>query len=233
MLLDIAKLPTAENSAIHLHPSDNVAVARVPIPADVELRIDGVTVLTRDAIPAGHKVALRPIAEGEMVRRYGQAIGRAKAYIEAGRHIHTHNLAFEELHLAYEFPVTEAPLPASRPARSDLPRLPARGRPCGDAQLHRGSGGQQLRGAYRRADRAELCGRNAAAECRRRGGVSPRRRLRPRHGAGRRPTAAHAGRSTGASQRFGGGDPGAGMRNQPDRSLPGSRMRPAATVWRE
>jgi hypothetical protein len=32
MLLEITKLPTAENSAIHLHPSDNVAIARVPIP---------------------------------------------------------------------------------------------------------------------------------------------------------------------------------------------------------
>ena len=42
MLLEITKLPTAENSAIHLHPTDNVAVARVPIPPDSELRIDGV-----------------------------------------------------------------------------------------------------------------------------------------------------------------------------------------------
>jgi altronate hydrolase len=115
MLLDIAKLPTAENSAIHLHPDDNVAVARVPIPPGTELRIDGATILTRDAIPAGHKVALRAIAAGEMVERYGQAIGRAKVAIEAGRHIHTHNLGFEELHPAYEFPQTETPLPMARP----------------------------------------------------------------------------------------------------------------------
>src|SRR5216684_3005191 len=32
-LLEIAKLPTAENSAIHLNPLDNVAIARVPLPA--------------------------------------------------------------------------------------------------------------------------------------------------------------------------------------------------------
>jgi hypothetical protein len=32
-LLDIAKLPTAENSAIHLHSTDNVAIARVPLRA--------------------------------------------------------------------------------------------------------------------------------------------------------------------------------------------------------
>src|SRR5689334_10490549 len=115
MLLDIAKLPTAENSAIHLHPHDNVAVARVPIPAAAELRVDGITLTTRDAIPAGHKVALRSIGAGEIVQRYGQIIGRAQQPIEAGRHIHTHNLAFEELHLAYEFPQTEKPLPQPQP----------------------------------------------------------------------------------------------------------------------
>ena len=86
MLLEIAKLPTAENSAIHLHSSDNVAVARVPIPAGAELRVDGIRVTTRDPIPAGHKVALRKLAAGEMLLRYGQAIGRAKIAIEAGQH---------------------------------------------------------------------------------------------------------------------------------------------------
>src|SRR6185295_16504023 len=115
MLLDIAKLPTAENSAIHLHPSDNVAIARVPIPAGAELRVDGVTLTARDAIPAGHKLSLRGIRPGEMLLRYGQAIGRARIPIEAGQHIHTHNLSFEELHLDYQFPVEEAPLPKANP----------------------------------------------------------------------------------------------------------------------
>jgi altronate hydrolase len=120
MLLEIEKLPTAENSAIHLHPSDNVAVARVPIPAGAELVVDGTRFLAKDAIPAGHKVALHPIRAGEVVHRYGQAIGRAKTDIEPGRHIHTHNLAFEELHLEYEFPEREIPPPA---ARADAPKF--------------------------------------------------------------------------------------------------------------
>ncbi len=107
MLLEITKLPTAENSAIHLHPSDNVAIARVPIPEGSELRVDGRTIVTADDIPAGHKVALQPIGAGEMVLRYGQAIGRARLPIAPGRHIHTHNLSFEELSLDYEFPVGE------------------------------------------------------------------------------------------------------------------------------
>src|SRR5436305_1509709 len=97
MLIDIEKLPTAENSAIHLHPSDNVAVARVPIAPGAELRVDGMPVLAIEAVPAGHKIALWDIAEGEVVERYGQCIGRAKTAIGAGQWVHTHNLGFEEL----------------------------------------------------------------------------------------------------------------------------------------
>ena len=37
MLIEIMKVPSAENSAIHLHPTDNVAVARVPIAAGTDL----------------------------------------------------------------------------------------------------------------------------------------------------------------------------------------------------
>ncbi|HEY2015635.1 MAG TPA: altronate dehydratase family protein [Bryobacteraceae bacterium] len=114
MLLDIAKLPTAENSAIHLHPSDTIAVARVPISAGSELRIDGVRVVALDAIPAGHKLALRTIPRGETVVRYGQAIGRARDTIEAGQHVHTHNLSFEEPHLNYEYPTGEVARPEAR-----------------------------------------------------------------------------------------------------------------------
>jgi altronate hydrolase len=116
MLLEIAKLPTAENSAIHLNPADNIAVARVPLAPGMHLRIDGVAVTVRDAVPAGHKVAVAQIAAGEIVRRYGQVIGRAKRPIEPGSHIHTQNLAFEELELNYEFPSGEIPYPAA-PAR--------------------------------------------------------------------------------------------------------------------
>jgi altronate hydrolase len=111
MLLDIAKLPTAENSAILLHPADNVAVARVPLAAGAGLRVGGVALAAGEAIPAGHKIALRHLRAGDMVVRYGQGIGRATSDIAAGRHVHTHNLGFEELKLEYEFPVTETALP--------------------------------------------------------------------------------------------------------------------------
>ena len=111
-LFEIAKLPTAENSAIHLHPRDNIAVARVPLAAGQLLRIDGMELRVRGAVPAGHKVALRPIGAGEMIVRYGQAMGRSSRPIEPGEHVHTHNVSYEELAQRYEFPETESPLPA-------------------------------------------------------------------------------------------------------------------------
>jgi altronate hydrolase len=114
MLLDIAKLPTAENSAIHLHPTDNVAVARVPISAGTELRIGGQTVVASDYVPAGHKICVQPIQPGQIVQRYGNVIGRAKSAILPGQHIHTHNLSFEEQSMDYEYPADEAPIPGPR-----------------------------------------------------------------------------------------------------------------------
>jgi altronate hydrolase len=120
MLLEIAKLPTAENSVIHLHATDNVAIARVPVSAGTELKVDGRTLIAHEPIPAGHKIALANISRGAVVRRYGQVIGRAKDYIHIGHHVHTHNLAFEELHFNYEFPTGETALPARRAAPTFL-----------------------------------------------------------------------------------------------------------------
>src|SRR5258706_7879958 len=113
MLLEIAKLPTAENSAIHLNPQDNVAVARVPLAPGMDLKIDGISIHVLDPVPAGHKVALSVIQPGEILRRYGQVIGRAKQLIQPGNHVHTQNLAYEELELTYEFPTGEIPYPAA------------------------------------------------------------------------------------------------------------------------
>ena len=119
MLVDIAKLPTAENSAIHLHPTDNVAVARVPLPAGTELRVDGLPVA--DARRHSRR-ATRWRCGTSAPARWCCATARPSAApsipIDAGQHIHTHNLSFEELQLDYEFPATESPLPG---ARADAP----------------------------------------------------------------------------------------------------------------
>ena len=43
-------------------------------------------------VPIGHKIALRDLAVGDTVIKYGQDIGRVVAPIRKGDHVHTHNL---------------------------------------------------------------------------------------------------------------------------------------------
>lgn len=43
-------------------------------------------------VPIGHKVALKDMAPGDTVVKYGEDIGRVVAPIRAGDHVHTHNL---------------------------------------------------------------------------------------------------------------------------------------------
>jgi len=49
-------------------------------------------VTLHDAVPLGHKLALRDIARGERVIKYGQVIGEARSDIHTGDHVHVHNI---------------------------------------------------------------------------------------------------------------------------------------------
>ncbi|MFQ9799096.1 MAG: UxaA family hydrolase [Clostridia bacterium] len=40
----------------------------------------------------GHKYALRPIEDGEMILKYGDPIGHAIRDIAKGEHVHSHNM---------------------------------------------------------------------------------------------------------------------------------------------
>ena len=73
---------------LRIHPTDNVAVALRP--ADLGADFEGA--VATEPIPAGHKLALRPIAVGEAVVKYGYPIGVATAPIAAGAHVHCHNV---------------------------------------------------------------------------------------------------------------------------------------------
>ncbi|HET9391129.1 MAG TPA: UxaA family hydrolase [Steroidobacteraceae bacterium] len=48
--------------------------------------------LSAQDVPIGHKVALRDLAIGDTVIKYGEDIGRVVAPIRRGEHVHTHNL---------------------------------------------------------------------------------------------------------------------------------------------
>ncbi len=117
-LVEILSPPTPENAAIRIHPSDNVAVARLALPEAQRVMCWERRVVTRRSIPAGHKVAIVGIEAGAEVVRYGQAIGVARMAIEPGDWVHTHNVQFTGGRSEYEFPSGETPLP---PAPETMP----------------------------------------------------------------------------------------------------------------
>src|SRR5215470_1412413 len=81
---------TAASPLIRLHANDNVLVARRALGLGEALPEFGLKL--RAQVPAGHKIAARRIDAGEPVKKYDTVIGRATRTIEAGEHVHTHNL---------------------------------------------------------------------------------------------------------------------------------------------
>jgi len=82
--------------AVYLHPDDSICVAARNLEKGTELRIAGTTIRLAEPIKIGHKIAVRPIAKGKEVRKYGQIIGLATAAIEPGQWVHSHNLHIGE-----------------------------------------------------------------------------------------------------------------------------------------
>jgi altronate hydrolase len=85
---------------IRLHPDDGVVIARATLLPGTQVA-DGV--VSSGRVPAGHKVAVRPIAPGEPVRRYGQIIGFATAPIAPGEHVHVHNMGMGDFAKDYAY----------------------------------------------------------------------------------------------------------------------------------
>ena len=63
---------------LRIIPKDNVAVALSAVEKGAVLTVDGITVTALSDIPAGHKIALFDIKQGENVIKYGFPIGYAK-----------------------------------------------------------------------------------------------------------------------------------------------------------
>jgi len=101
---------------LHLGVDDDVAIALEPVARGVPA---GDTVARSD-IPRGHKIALRTIPTGALVRKYGHVIGMASRPIEAGDHVHTHNMTMPQNATAL---ASSAPEPVTLPTvPDDLPR---------------------------------------------------------------------------------------------------------------
>ena len=91
-----ADAPVSSPKIWVVHPDDNVGtvvggdisgIGTVPMAGAGSGVVD-----VRDPVPYGHKVALRALAAGDEIIKYGVPVGRLSAAAGQGRHVHVHNL---------------------------------------------------------------------------------------------------------------------------------------------
>lgn len=82
-------------TAILIRLQDHVATLTEPVAKGQKVLITGQGELREITalhdMPAGHKLAVRPIGEYEQILKYGEVIGEATEAIAVGGHVHVHN----------------------------------------------------------------------------------------------------------------------------------------------
>lgn len=81
-----------QTSFLKINPADSVVVCLQAIPAGTLLEIDGKSIILLQDTPAGHKVAINDMKEGEDIIKYGYPIGHALKDLKAGEWINEDNL---------------------------------------------------------------------------------------------------------------------------------------------
>lgn len=75
---------------------DNVATALENLPSEQAFQIkvgeQESDIILSEPIQFGHKFAIKDIAQGENIIKYGEIIGRASQPIRVGEYVHVHNL---------------------------------------------------------------------------------------------------------------------------------------------
>ena len=77
---------------LKINPADNVVVAIQPQSAGAVIEVDGKQITVLEDVPAGHKIAIKDLAQGENVIKYGFPIGHAKEAKKAGSWMNENNI---------------------------------------------------------------------------------------------------------------------------------------------
>jgi len=84
-------------NAFLIHPADDVVTVSEDIAAGQTVSYpDGgkeISITALENIPKYHKIAVRDIAIGSPVLKYGENIGHATMPIRAGEHVHVQNIS--------------------------------------------------------------------------------------------------------------------------------------------
>lgn len=75
-----------------IHSKDNVGVVLEDTDRGSEAVFRDISVIAQEDIEFAHKIALKDIAVGEEIVKYGESIGYALKEIRKGEWIHIHNI---------------------------------------------------------------------------------------------------------------------------------------------
>lgn len=81
-----------ETKYLKINPADNVVVAITDLKAGEIISNEGADVVLKEDVPAGHKVTLKNLTEGENVIKYGYPIGHVRQNVEAGKWINENQI---------------------------------------------------------------------------------------------------------------------------------------------
>lgn len=93
----MSQFAVTDGRLLFLNPKDNVCTAITPISGGTSLQINGYTVLIKQNIPLGFKIASCDIASNETIVKYGVSIGSATRDIVLGELVHLHNMKSDYL----------------------------------------------------------------------------------------------------------------------------------------
>ena len=113
-------LQCGDGKAVHLHQRalGNGVQGNDHVAKGTLVEVDGLSVTALEDIPQGHKMAVKPIKNGENVIKYGFPIGHATADAAPGSWMHTHNVHTNlsgEVEYSYNPAPDLAPLPKVEP----------------------------------------------------------------------------------------------------------------------
>jgi altronate hydrolase len=77
---------------IKIHSKDNVVIALEDYQKGDQLQIEDLSVYLKEDVARGHKIAIYRIEKDDNIIKYGFPIGHASQTIEAGQHVHVHNV---------------------------------------------------------------------------------------------------------------------------------------------
>ena len=77
---------------LKINPADSVVVCLQPKKKGEIIEVDNLSIVLNQDTPAGHKVLIKDVKEGENIIKYGYTIGHARKDMKAGEWVNENNL---------------------------------------------------------------------------------------------------------------------------------------------